>query len=264
MSRTGKIARLPQAVREELNRRLRDAEPGGPLLEWLNALPEAKAVLVAQFGGQPISKQNLSEWRLGGFGDWERHQDALARVVRLAEQGDELAGAADGWEVSDRLAAALAGELALTAEALLAEATDPAERWARLRELLSQLTELRRADHRAARLRLDREEQIRADEEREQQAHEAELERLKEEACAPLKAMQMLGPLAGAYGGGEAGRQAAAHVLEIQHDLELGTLTRNAKPGPAGSNPVKPGQTTFPGKRSAGPGVDGPRKEGGR
>ena len=264
MSRTGKIARLPQAVREELNRRLRDAEPGGPLLEWLNALPEAKAVLAAQFAGQPISKQNLSEWRLGGFREWERHQEALAWVVRLAEQGDDLTEAADGADVSDRLASVLAGELALTAEALLAEATDPAQRWARLRELLPLLAELRRADHRAARLRLDREEQIRADEEREQQAHEAELERLKEEACVPLVAMQMLGPLAGAYGGGEAGRQAAALVLEIQHDLELGTLTRKAEPGPAGSNPVKPGQTTFPRKRPAGARVAGQKMEGGR
>ena len=243
MTRTGKIARLPPAVREELNRRLREAEPGGPLLEWLNALPEAKAVLAAQFDGQPISKQNLSEWRLGGFRDWERHQDALARVGQLAEQGNDLANAADGWEVSDRLAAALAGELALTAEALLAEAADPAQRWARLQELLPPLTVLRRADHKAARLRLDRAEYIRKDEEREQLAHEAELERIKEQAIAPLMATMMLGPLAEGFGGGEAGRQAAALILELRHDLKLGTLTRKPELGPAESNRVKPSQT---------------------
>ncbi len=39
MTRTGKIARQPSEIREELNRRLQDNEPGGQLLSWLNALP---------------------------------------------------------------------------------------------------------------------------------------------------------------------------------------------------------------------------------
>ena len=37
------MARLPQAIREELNRRLDDGGPGGALLSWLNGLsPETK------------------------------------------------------------------------------------------------------------------------------------------------------------------------------------------------------------------------------
>ncbi|HTH48700.1 MAG TPA: hypothetical protein VMB21_14400 [Candidatus Limnocylindria bacterium] len=84
----------------------------------------------------------------------------------------------------------------------LAEATDPAQRWARLQELLPPLTALRRADHKAARLRLDRAEHIRKDEELEQLAHEAELERLQEQAIAPLMATMMPGPLAEGFGGG--------------------------------------------------------------
>ena len=36
MSTLGKIERLPREVRDELNRRLDNNEPGGPLLEWLN------------------------------------------------------------------------------------------------------------------------------------------------------------------------------------------------------------------------------------
>jgi len=41
MTRTGKITRLPHDLREALNRRLHDGEPGGPLLAWLNAQPAA-------------------------------------------------------------------------------------------------------------------------------------------------------------------------------------------------------------------------------
>jgi hypothetical protein len=38
MTRTGKIARLPRELRDELNRRLREGEPGIRLVEWLNSL----------------------------------------------------------------------------------------------------------------------------------------------------------------------------------------------------------------------------------
>ena len=39
MTRHGKIARLPLEVREELNRRLENGEPGDRLVEWLNGMP---------------------------------------------------------------------------------------------------------------------------------------------------------------------------------------------------------------------------------
>jgi hypothetical protein len=58
--RNGKIARLPDAVRETLNERLRDGEPYEPLLTWLNSLPEVRASLQKHFDGAPIVEQNLS------------------------------------------------------------------------------------------------------------------------------------------------------------------------------------------------------------
>ena len=76
--------------------------------------------------------------------------------------------------------------------------------------------------------------------------------------------MNLIGPLAEASGGGKAGRQAAAFVLEIQHDLALGTLMRKSAAGPARSNLVKPSQTTFPGNRPAGAEVEGQKMEGER
>jgi hypothetical protein len=50
----GKIGRLPHAVRQALNQRLRDSQPSDQILPWLNSLPEARQVLAKHFGGSPI------------------------------------------------------------------------------------------------------------------------------------------------------------------------------------------------------------------
>ena len=62
-ARSGKIARLRKAVREQLNRRLADGETGPDLVAWLNGLPEVQAVVAAEFVGCPVREQNLSQWR---------------------------------------------------------------------------------------------------------------------------------------------------------------------------------------------------------
>jgi hypothetical protein len=69
-TRNGKIARLPQNIREELNVRLERSERSPQLLAWLNALPEVREFVQREFGGEPVSKHNLSQWRLGGYQDW--------------------------------------------------------------------------------------------------------------------------------------------------------------------------------------------------
>jgi hypothetical protein len=96
MARIGKIARLPLAIREELNQRLRDNENGQTLLEWLNAKEEVKAVLAKSFHGEPISDANLSLWRQGGFDDWMKDQEDVRRVEKLGELSLRLAQAAGG------------------------------------------------------------------------------------------------------------------------------------------------------------------------
>jgi hypothetical protein len=82
MTRNGKIARLPLAVREELNRRLENGEPGVRLIEWLNGLPEVNAVLKEYFEGQPISDANLTQWKNGGFLDWQARVKTESMVER--------------------------------------------------------------------------------------------------------------------------------------------------------------------------------------
>src|SRR5580698_5545288 len=94
ITRNGKIARLPKAIRDELNRRLSDGEPGNQLVSWLNSLPEVQKVAAAEFGGRAVREQNLSEWKQGGYADWLRQQEALELVCSLSADGEELQTAA--------------------------------------------------------------------------------------------------------------------------------------------------------------------------
>jgi hypothetical protein len=89
-TRIGKIAQLPKLIRDELNQRLQNGKQGPDLLKWLNAIPETKALLAEKFAAVPISKQNLSEWRQGGYEEWSRHQERELRIQRLTEYGVSL------------------------------------------------------------------------------------------------------------------------------------------------------------------------------
>src|SRR5438067_2516791 len=92
--RTGKIARLPHDIREQINRRLQDGEQGKSILKWLNALPEVQAVLKEHFEDHPVAASNLTEWKDGGYRDWQVFQDALTMVNHLGDDdaADELTG----------------------------------------------------------------------------------------------------------------------------------------------------------------------------
>ena len=154
MTRNGKIARLPKPVRDTLNRRLRDGEPGKRLVEWLNTLPEAKAVLAAEFGGRPVTEQNLSEWKLGGHREWLVQQEALEQARNLAEHAGDLRETAGA--VADHLAVVLSSRYAA---ALADWDGDPESGLGRklrvLRSLCQDVVELRRGDHSAARLKIE-------------------------------------------------------------------------------------------------------------
>ena len=70
MSRIGKIARLPQNIRDQINEKLYNGEHGVQILYWLNELPVVQGIMQECFGGEPISPQNLSNWNQGGYLDW--------------------------------------------------------------------------------------------------------------------------------------------------------------------------------------------------
>jgi hypothetical protein len=70
MARIGKIARLPWAVRAQLNSRLQIGHQDGQILPWLNSLPEVREFLDEMADGRPLTGQDLTDWRLGGYQDW--------------------------------------------------------------------------------------------------------------------------------------------------------------------------------------------------
>ena len=118
-----KIGRLPFAVRNELNERIRDGAQGAELLEWLNGLKETKRILremggprsgsasvseraASRFAPSPASEraasaaainaQTLTDWRSSGYKDWLDDQKDADRIRRLAEVSQTIATAAGG------------------------------------------------------------------------------------------------------------------------------------------------------------------------
>jgi len=155
MLRKGKIARLPLALRTELNLRLAQNVDGARLLEWLNAIPGVPAFLANDFAGEPISKQNLYEWRQGGFLEWQTQQEMFDEARGLAADAGPV-GATTNHDLAEHLAAVIAGKFA----SLLAgwDGTEDKAFDTKLRVLTKfnqNLAVLRRANHSAARLRMD-------------------------------------------------------------------------------------------------------------
>ena len=165
MTRNGKIARLPQTIREQINRRLDNGQEGKQIAEWLNTLPEVADLIGAEFDGQPISENNLSNWKLGGYRDWEAQQEALEAARQFNLDAIELSQAAPGAKISVAVPGAqLADQLALCLTARLAAALrkspsgedDPAAQLDRLRQLCATIARLRKGDHSAEWLRIER------------------------------------------------------------------------------------------------------------
>lgn len=143
MARIGKIARLPESVREELNKRLRSGSLGPQLLPWLNSLPEVRAVLEEHFGNQNINAENLSAWRQGGYADWEKKQDRhyqrIEHTRELAALSMKLAQAGGG-NLTEGASAMVAGEILGVLEELedlKAAAADKSESAADYKEKLA-------------------------------------------------------------------------------------------------------------------------------
>lgn len=153
-TRNGKIARLPLAVRQELNRRLDEGEQGKKLVAWLNELPAVQAIVATEFGGKAIREQNLSEWKQRGYRDHLARQEALEIAERLREDAAEW-NAEGRASLTDTLALWLAARYAV-ATRRVAE-TGGREGWRLLREMCGDIVELRKGDHAAERLQIERE-----------------------------------------------------------------------------------------------------------
>jgi len=230
MSRNGKIARLPRHVREQLNTRLEDGEPGPQLLAWLNANPTVQEILRRDFGGRPVNEQNLSEWRQGGFRDWQQQQEASEHLRRLADRAEALNEVSEDVEITDRLATVFAVELFKLIEQLLERGGDDRERLGYLREGLREIRLVRRGDHNAARLQME----LKRWERQKGREDEANLEQMKDNARKRLidLAFSKLSEesLAQAFGGGGYGQHMAELITRIKFDLPPDGLNGAPKP----------------------------------
>lgn len=150
-SLTGKIARLPKVIREELNRRLEDGQPSGEVLPWLNALPCVQKILRAQFAGVPINDNNLSNWRAHGYKRWLEKQETIANLNQLSEDASEISGAAHG-----RLARGAAAIAAAQILDFLKSIPRNKRSGKDALKAVSAITGLLRADQNQARLKLER------------------------------------------------------------------------------------------------------------
>ena len=91
ITRNGKIANLPLEIRDTMNAFISEGHTAEEILEWLNDEPEVIAILKSKFGRRPVSEQELSEWRSGGYEEWLASRAALAEASAFTEKGECIA-----------------------------------------------------------------------------------------------------------------------------------------------------------------------------
>jgi hypothetical protein len=172
-----------------------------------------------------------------------RHEEARLLVSNLTEQHGDLDEAADGQEISDRFAGVLSVEFVALTKKLLEEKTDPRERWQCLREVLRELTQLRRDDHRAVRTVIKRDRWNREVEREEEEEAKREKEEGKKHLIDLCFAPMQNQTMAEAFGGGEHGKKMAELLHRIKFDLPLEGLFDSKLPGKTRPNGIKPNPT---------------------
>jgi hypothetical protein len=234
-SRNGKIARLPRALREQLNQRLDDDQDGPEILDWLNALPETQALLREHFQGISVSKQNLSEWRLGGFAEWLLRRDLQAHVQGLLEAGQDIQENQTPARVVDAVALVLAARFGALLTHWNGEVDEQVQARARLLiEVSRSVVNLQRSVHHAVRECAQEKERVYEQEKKE-----------KSDRCArrmtALVGLEAENRFCQNAGNTPEARRYARAMTEILTDtFDYRNYTRDE------SDPVKPSQTATP------------------
>ena len=96
MPRKGKMARLPDEIRMQVNERPANGIPGIQIVKWLNKPRDVERVLENYFAKSPISEQNLTEWKQGGFLEWQKRRAAMELTRERADQVAETTESAGG------------------------------------------------------------------------------------------------------------------------------------------------------------------------
>jgi hypothetical protein len=235
MTRNGKIARLSGNIREELNQRMEDGQEGPVLLEWLNSqLKMDNGQLII-----PITKQNLSEWRQGGFREWQIRQEWFGHAAQLADSTGEMEKSIDLALLPGALAAVLAARYAAVLHTWDGEPNEKIE---------AQLRLLRRLNQDIALLQktlLRADQQKRELEEAAHQEDRRENEELRTRTLNMLQSVPEREALAAAMGGGEQAKKLASAIVAVKYDLPFSKEeeAKWAASRQAESKPVQPSPT---------------------
>ncbi len=215
MTRNGKIARLPGGIRSELNARMENGEETESLLAWLNGLPVAQEMLKAKFEGAPLNKQNLSEWRLGGFREWQLRQEWLEQAKGLEDAAGEINQEMEAQSLPRLLAGVLAVRYAALLNGWNGEVDEKIEGQLRLlRGMVRDVALLQRTLERASRLERD----INREEEEQEQR---EREEIKSRTLRTLWSVTQRGSLVRAFGGGKQGERMADIIEAVENDRPI-------------------------------------------
>jgi hypothetical protein len=154
MRRNGKISVLSKNTRDELNERLDDGRQGKELVKWLNSLPEVQRLVRGQFRGKPISEQNLSQWKKGGYLEWQAKEERRFMAHQLREEAEEMNWVADPEEMQRHLSVMLTLELACAVREIKENTPDLKERLEKLEPLIGKFVQLRREESNARRVEM--------------------------------------------------------------------------------------------------------------
>jgi hypothetical protein len=232
---TGKIARLPRDVRDELNRRLDDGEDGAALLDWLNGRPGTLKVMQDHFAGQPVNKQNLSDWRQGGFLEWQRQQEALDFAGRLLEDAEDAEKLAQDGPLADRMAELVALSLGHLLQAAIRQPDGPEKTKAVLKSA-RELIRPRRSDRENERADREQKDWQRNERDRgEQDREKAERER-KDRLLVPILVAERRRALLREYEISGHATDAARTIAWFKAGVEFGLPESECTP------PPKPGK----------------------
>ena len=157
MGRTGKIARLPEWIREEVNRGLREGTNGRELVEWLNSQRDVQEIMDAEFAGAPIREQNLSDWRKGGYREWLAQRLAFEDGIQMCERVRLVAR--DSWgPLTDNLVAIVGAHYAHLLNNAMQKGTNSLD-FKTLRAICNDVVALRRRDQEDKWLNLEQSQQ---------------------------------------------------------------------------------------------------------
>ena len=82
--RTGKVARLPEAIRDHVNELLDDGAEYNRIIDYL-----------AENGFPGFTPVNLTNWKAGGYQDWLHHCERLDQLALKAAYAAEFLRTAD-------------------------------------------------------------------------------------------------------------------------------------------------------------------------